>query len=162
MPDENVLNELENRELESLYIQLSASVQRTAITLEEYIQLQVLNGVGIPEIKQALLNDLTTGGRIFGEFRNSIKSSAVGTLNRMRDAATFAEIGVTEKYRWIAVLINTCPDCIKRHGKVKTWEQWEEVGLPRTGATVCRQHCKCMLAPADTTELEPIKRGGSE
>lgn len=159
MPDKTLFNAAMDRELEVLEIYLYGKSMRTAITLEEYIGVRLTSGASKAIIKKELLLDLETGGRIFGEFRSGIQATAKGNLHRMRDASQVSDIGVENPYRWVAVLKNTCPDCLQRHNNVATWDQWETQGLPRTGATVCRENCKCVLLPAETTETEPIKRG---
>lgn len=150
-----------DREAETLEIMLAASAGRTAITIDEYIKVRVLQGASLESIQADLLTDLNTGGRIFGEFRNSIRATVNGSINRLRDDALFAEQGTITQYRWVAILVNTCPDCLDRHGKSKPWKQWETEGLPRTNHTVCKQNCKCALIPSAVTELEnmgPIMR----
>lgn len=146
------------RELDTLDIFLTSKASRTSITLEEYISSRIAQGTSRDVIRDDLLRDLNEGGRIFGEFRSAIRTTANGSINRIRDGAEFQELGVEESYRWAAVLVNTCPDCLERHGQEKTWEEWEAEGLPRTGATVCRENCKCMLVPAGSVVFEPIKR----
>jgi hypothetical protein len=155
-----MLNErLFDREIDTMTLFLGSKAVQAATTLEEYINVRLLQGVGIETIKAELIKDLMEGGRIFGSFRSAIRATANGVSNRMRDVAEFSEIGLIEKYRWSAVLIKTCPDCLERHGQVKTWEEWEAEGMPRTGHTVCKEFCRCVLLPADTTVLEPITRG---
>ncbi len=48
---------------------------------------------------------------------------------------------------WNAVLSNTCPDCMNRHGHIKLRSEWEAIGLPGQGGTVCRSNCRCTLLP---------------
>ena len=160
MANKETLEELSDREIKTLEIFLTTKAKKTAITIEEYITTRLLQGASRESIRQVLLDDLKTGGRIFGEFRNGIKATANGTIHRFRDNAEFSELGLDLKYRWAAVLVKTCPDCLERHGKVKTWEEWEEEGLPRTGQTVCKEWCRCMLIPARMSVLEPIQRTG--
>lgn len=147
------------RELSTLDIILSSKVGRTALALEEYIQMRLAQGSTLEIIRNDLLTDLKEGGRIFGEFINSLKPTFAGSTSRFRDIGALAEMGISTKYRWVAVLINTCPDCLERHNQSKKWEDWESEGLPRTGATVCKEHCKCVLIPEEATALEPIIRG---
>lgn len=156
--DEEILGALANRELDVMSIQLLAKASRTAITLEEFVQVRLLQGSSAAAIRSDLLSDLLIGGRIFGEFRTAVKATASGGINRIRDVGQFSENGVTGKFRWAAVLVNTCPDCMERHGSNKKWEEWEADGLPRSGQTVCKERCRCMLVPSEFTELEPIKR----
>ncbi len=158
MPDKEVLKAEMERELEAMEILLWANSARTAITLEEYIRMRTVMGISKAKIKTELLTDLAEGGRIFGEYRNAIRATANGIMGRARDAAQFSELGIAGKYRWVAILVNTCPDCLARHGKVKLWGAWEAEGLPRTGHTVCKYNCKCMLLPVETTEMKPVKR----
>ncbi len=160
MADENLFKELESRELESLDIFLAAKAGKMAITLDEYLQTRLLNGASREALLNDLLDDLENGGRIFGEFRRSIRATANGTIHRFRDIGQFSEEGVDQKYRWAAVLVNTCPDCIDRHGTLKSWEEWEADGLPRTGMTVCKENCRCVLIPEDSIDLQPVLRKG--
>lgn len=156
--NEDLFREFVDREIAAMEIFLGSKAAKTAITLEEYIQTRILLGASEESIEAELLKDLEEGGRIFGEFRNSIKATSNGVINRTRDNAIFADQGVDAPYRWVAVLINTCPDCLERHNRVQSWIEWEKEGLPRTGQTRCRENCKCMLLPAESTEVEPIMR----
>ncbi len=160
MPDDDILREAIERELQSMTILLTAKAAKTTITLGEVIQTALVTGVSPTEIEALLLNDLRNNGRIFGEFTRAIKATSNGAINGFRDAGALAEFGIEEKFRWAAVLVRTCIDCLDRHnGAAQTWEEWEAKGLPRTGMTICKQNCKCMLIPVDeTVELEPIKR----
>ena len=159
MPEnEEIRDDLMDRELRTMDIFLVGKAKRTAATLEEYIAARVAQGVSLETIKTDLLKDLEEGGRIFGEFRNAIKATVKGSTMRARDVAQFAETGLDIKYRWVAVMVNTCPDCLERHGQDKTWEEWEAEGMPRTGHTVCKENCRCVLVPAFLSKIEPIKR----
>jgi hypothetical protein len=52
---------------------------------------------------------------------------------------------------WTAVFINTCKDCLRLHGKVKTRLEWEQGGvIPGSGQTICGLNCKCSLLPIET------------
>ncbi|NCC41934.1 MAG: hypothetical protein EOM21_21500, partial [Gammaproteobacteria bacterium] len=114
MPDPEQFDQLYRRELDTLAILLTAKVGKTAITLSEYVQLRVMQGTDLNIIRDELLTDLQQGGRIFGEFRRAIKATARGSVNRVRDDAYFSEFGTTKTYRWSAVLVKTCPDCLDR------------------------------------------------
>jgi hypothetical protein len=158
----DILDEFLRRELTTMEIFLLAKASRASISIEEYIDTRILQGASPESIEAFLLDDLNNNGRIFGEFRNAIRATANGVISRSRDNAMFADPEKTiaeEEFRWVAVLINTCQDCLDRHGQSKTYGEWEMEGLPRTGATVCKENCKCMLLPAKTAVLDPIMRG---
>lgn len=160
--NKNIVKAGIDKELETLNIILSSKIGRTTLTLEEYIQTRLAQGATLEIIKSDLLTDLEEGGRIFGEFKNALQPTFAGSVNRFRDVGVFGELGTKIKYRWVAVLVNTCPDCLDRHKESlkspKLWVEWEEEGLPRSGVTVCGQECKCILLPVKITE--PIIRGG--
>lgn len=152
------LNDFVRKEITTMSIFLAAKAERTAVTIEEYIQASLAQGIDPDTLEQNLLNDLENGGRIFGEFRNAVRATANGVIGRSRSIGLFDVSGTEQKYRWVAVLINTCPDCLDRHGKILTWDEWESEGLPQTGQTVCKEYCQCVLIPADGTEVNPIRR----
>lgn len=158
MAYENLFNELMAREMNILAINLTAEASKTAMSLDKFIQMRLLSGASAEAIEAQLQDDLINGGRIFGEFRNAIKSTAIGSTNRVRDVGYYSEFEATKNYRWSAVFVNTCPDCKDRHNRVKTWDEWEEEGLPRTGATVCMQYCHCVLIPEKFIEIGEIDR----
>ena len=158
MADDNLFSDFIDREIQTLEIFLVAKATRTASTLEEYIAVRLLQGADSTDVEKELTDDLDNGGRIFGEFRNAVKATSNGVINRTRDTAIFADVGLEGQFRWVAVLVNTCPDCLERHGMSRTYIEWELYGLPRTGTTVCKENCRCMLLPASTAIIEPIQR----
>lgn len=164
MADKDLFDEQFKREIDAMAIYLTTKAAKSSLTIREFIDARFLAGSSAQEIETQLLDDLLNNGRMFSEFRRSIKSTVRGSVNRARDIGYFSELGVERKYRWTAVLVKTCSvpgtlqGCLERHGLVKTWEEWEEFGLPRTGGTVCRENCHCALIPEEFTELQPIKR----
>lgn len=157
MADEKTFEELENKESASMDIALSAAMERTAITIEEYIALRRLNGAIETDILSELLDDLNNGGRIFGEFRNAIKATAHGNIGRISDIGQFSDHGVDGAYKWIVVSTpsRVCPDCKPRHGWERTWTEWEVLGLPKTGWSVCKEHCRCIMIPTEALGIVP-------
>ena len=114
-------------------------------------EIRRLNGSGISEqsIIGTLNEDLRGNGRIFGEFRNSIKRGLVGGINQ-----AFRRTGeVGEKLRWIAVSSNLCSDCASRAGDVDTWDGWMSRGMPGSGWSICKEFCYCQLVP-DGMEID--------
>lgn len=50
-------------------------------------------------------------------------------------------------HAWVCALVRTCPDCLPRHGQVDTALNWRRRGVPRSGWSACRGHCRCQLVP---------------
>lgn len=159
MPDKNtILNILGDKEEEMLVIRLMANVNVTAIRLDEYVKVRLLQGATKKEIEKELLGDLLDGGRIFGEFRKSIQATADGSIKRTADIGQWAFEGVEKQMRWVTVEDKkVCPDCRPRHNRVKTLEAWEVLGLPGTGWSICRDNCRCVIVDSEL-ELPVIKR----
>lgn len=159
--DENTVNEFEDREDEVLAIYLESAARRASITIESYIETRLLQGADAVLIEQELLADLNTGGRIFGEFRNSIKATAHGNMRRVSDIGNYTENGIEIDYTWVTVQDSrVCPDCRPRHGIEKKFAAWEVEGTPRSGWSICRQHCRCFLASSEGPAMpaEPVIR----
>lgn len=52
------------------------------------------------------------------------------------------------KLEWVTVGDKSvCDDCAGRDGQQKTIDEWSAEGLPREGATLCGDNCRCMLLP---------------
>ena len=140
--------------LESLEIivelQVATSASKTALDLNLTIQSLKLSGMSDNSVRNLLLADLKNGGPIFGTYRNSIKNTtgnAVQMASTEASRSVFESRGVRE-YSWITGGGNTCPDCKPRHGQKSTYEQWQLVGHPRSGFSVCGFHCGCTLVPS--------------
>lgn len=50
---------------------------------------------------------------------------------------------------WIAQYRDSCAECRSRHGKIKMYKEWKELGLP--GSSFCPV-CHCILFPAEESE----------
>ena len=55
--------------------QFSNIAAQTTLDLQGLITMMKANGMSDIAIKEALMNDLTTGGRLFGSFRNQVKNT---------------------------------------------------------------------------------------
>lgn len=58
--------------------------------------------------------------------------------------------GNSLKFQWVSVgSSKICEDCEARIGQIETWEQWEALGYPATGFSVCKENCYCQLVPEE-------------
>ena len=88
----------------------------------EILRLRQAN-IGDGEILRIISTDFNGTGRIFGEFTNNLRRGIVS--------------GVMQE------------DCEARIGQVETWEQWEALGFPATGFSLCKESCYCQLVPEE-------------
>ena len=87
-------------------------------------EIAVLRGSGLGDsaIIQILSDDLRTGGRIFGEFRNTIRRGIVGGIMQGFRVGQDNIYGDNVMMRWGSVgSPRICDDCSERIGEIDTW-----------------------------------------
>lgn len=153
MGDENVeeVNELTEEEQQSILwtgLAISFGIDVFATRLESQISQLRNAGIGDRAIIDSLRGDFDSNGRIFGEYRNSVKRGIVSGIMRASRSGQDRVFGDSVKYRWVSVgSKKICSDCESRIGQVESWEVWETLGLPATGFSRCREFCYCQLMP---------------
>ena len=116
--------------------------------LEREIALFRNAGISESAILNILGNDLATHGRIFGEFRNTIKRGIVSAIMQASRVGADRVYGDSVMMRWVSVgTPRICPDCEVRIGEIRSWDEWESLGLPASGFSVCKEFCYCQLVP---------------
>jgi len=149
---------------------LKTASQIFKIRVVDFVETMKARDLSEEQIINILLDDFNNDGTLFGGFKRSLfgaSDSFVGNVETNEVAKEFTLEGYEENETWVAVLINTCPDCLPRHGKTNSHKQWTILGLPRSGFSVCKGSCQCTLLPASvvgsTAELqEPLKRVKAE
>lgn len=139
-------------------IQLAGAVEKTVVDLETLIAQMRTAGATDDVIREVLQRDLESGGRIFGGLRSQFRATGdfgVSQMSNIGSAYEMASEGLTE-FQWQTAGNRICDDCKGRSGDTKSWQEWEMVGLPATGWSVCGSHCKCTLVPTGTA-ISPIK-----
>jgi|GEM_PF-1226829 len=129
------------------------TTQQFLIELRKAVTSMTNAGMITEEIKAVLNKHSEDGTGPFGVFKRGLKSVVSNNVNEAANQAANAEYknaGVKE-YRWVTVSEHPCPDCAERHGQVETMEDWELIGLPKSGFSVCQENCKCRLVPVDYT-----------
>ena len=115
-------------------------------------EIALLRNAGITDdaILNILGNDLAANGRIFGEFRNTIKRGIVSATMQASRIGSDRVYGDSMMFQWVSVgTPRICPDCEERIGEIRSWDEWESLGFPASGFSVCKEFCYCQLVPAD-------------
>lgn len=127
-----------------------------AALLEREIGIMRISGLGEGAIKEVLEADFAAKGRIFGQIENATKAHVAGMIVEASHSAeqeVYADAGIDNLRRWIVINLGPaavkepCRDCISRQDRVETIEVWQAIGEPRSGWSLCRQHCYCRLEP---------------
>ena len=119
--------------------------------INKVVRTQGASGIAFTATEGALATDMITGGRLFGELKNSVKESLVEGINQTGQAGSFQAYDPDENtlFMWVTVAGHKiCADCLPRGGKQKTLKEWEAVGMPGSGWSVCRGFCYCILDPS--------------
>jgi|TARA_Y100000034_G_scaffold89462_1_gene107636 hypothetical protein len=133
--------------------QVLNAASQTTLDLGGLITAMQSSGMSNDAIKTVLMNDLSSGGRIFGSFKNSLKNTIKNGVEYGSNQAQkniYADTNV-QRFRWITAGGKVCPDCLERHGQVEPMEYWETVGLPKSGFSICQTNCQCIVVPASYT-----------
>lgn len=141
------VRQLLDRSLNNLVYDAEVFGQR----INKVVQTQQARGIALSNIAGSLATDMQNKGRIFGELKNSIKSSLVEGVNQAGQAGSFAAYDPDENtiFTWITVAGHKiCADCAPRGGQQGTLREWEERGMPGTGWSVCQGYCYCILDPS--------------
>ena len=115
-------------------------------------EIAVLRNAGIAEttIVDILGNDFANNGRIFGEFRNTVKRGVVSSVMQASRVGADRVYGDSMMFRWVSVgTPKICGDCTARIGEVRSWAEWESLGFPASGFSVCKEFCYCQLVPEE-------------
>ena len=141
--------------LDDMVITLTADIvaasKLSAIGLEEYVNRMIRSGMSRDALRTILTRDLIDGGPIFGDFKKNFKSTFKGAVeNTFRDALN-SDKDLNQSFEWIGISdFKLCNDCRSRiNMKPRNWPQWEMIGLPGAGATICGSNCRCWLAPIE-------------
>lgn len=122
------------------------SFPKKPLSLEQYVKNRLAKGDTNEQIRKDLLDDLDKGGPIFGNFKESLQPTFPNSKRRFGDPKTNSN--GEWLYKWSALNLPkrpSCPDCLERNGQSKTMDEWEKLGLPRTGKTRCKKDCKCVI-----------------
>ena len=131
--------------------QMELAAVQTTLDIRQLIQSMRASGATDEVILALLLADLNEGGRIFGTFRNAVKSTTKNGVEFASHAGSRAvfETADVREFIWISVGDkNVCSDCADRHREINTMEAWEIVGTPKSGFSICQINCRCHLIPS--------------
>jgi len=134
-----------------VYNHIEYEVLVSVAQIELLIENLVLSGVSNDEILLILSNDLVNRGRIFGSFVNGVTGATnlgITSSAQIAEMLTYINAGY-DRFKWVAVSKNPCPQCASRAGRIEAKDSWEALGFPRSGFSVCGAHCKCHLEPYD-------------
>lgn len=156
-----------NESAEILEFRFAEEGQKAAISMRSLVNRLQAQGISRERIRDALLNDLVSDGAIFGTYNRGVQRLVGGHIGAL-SIKSAREIFIDQfnesfEETWVCVLVNTCRDCIPRHGRTERSEVWDLLGRPPEWGSVCDPNCQCQLIPKVLTEnrrelMEPLRR----
>lgn len=128
------------------------TVTRVSAEAERLRTLGMSNGA----IRTKLYADAEAGTGIFAGLDNAVGRVASDAVNMANQAAYYETVteDAQEQYDWVKDPgADSCDTCIERDTwPARTFEEWQEEGLPGSGVTICQHNCRCSLVPVDIME----------
>ena len=139
--------------------------QKFGVDINKRVSELANAGIAPDQIKKLIDQDLKQAGRIFGNLKNSTKETLSNGINQTGRAGQFEAYKPTDELMWVTVAGHkVCTDCSSRSGQINVLAEWESLGMPGTGWSVCRGYCYCILDPSGKIDrevnlpVEPEKR----
>lgn len=141
-----------------LVLHNGAFIEANKATLTFQQQVETLRALGMSDesIRQAILLDFVNdNGVYFGAYRSAIREQIAGGIHQAY------QLGVNETYRvedpsgegmyrWTTVGDEkSCDDCAQRAGEERTLEEWQTIGMPKSGFSRCGRRCRCEVTPVE-------------
>ena len=122
-----------------------------ALNVDKYVTQLRSNGINDETIEEQLTKDMEEGGKIFGLLKNAIGAAVVLGIAQSARFGQYEEFDMDQEFTWITVAGHRiCPDCEGRAGVTLPFSDWEAMGLPGSGWSVCGSFCYCVLDPTGT------------
>lgn len=127
------------------------SAQKLAVTIDDFLQNMAFGGMSKSEMVAELMGPIGES-RIFSPLLRQFGITSEKAIHTARQAAMREVYNKNSKniklYEWVLDSgAEHCDDCLARSGQEKTMEEWEMLGVPGSGTTVCNVNCKCDLKP---------------
>lgn len=62
------------------------------------------------------------------------------------------------EFNWVLTKEDNCPTCIERAGMgSRSMGEWQAIGVPGAGTTICRMNCGCRLVPS-SVQVKPLDK----
>ena len=119
------------------------------------IEVKVLQmqGMSNEDIIRRMVDDFKNQSGAWKTLEGKIGSTIDFGLNNAANFSANEEVvkAFPDSTGWQWMLEPTadhCETCLQRDGQVKSYQDWESVGVPGAFGTICRQYCQCTLIPA--------------
>ena len=111
------------------------------------------------EVDQAMLNQLYGQiKRVNNSLLRRMTGKAINQFQQEKTRALHKDKLSKRIWVWVTAFKNSCESCIRRHNVVKSWNEWENAGMPKSDALICDGNCNCQLHMRPDIEGVKIER----
>lgn len=148
---------------EVLTAAINSATDSYVVNSTQVLSSMLLSGITGQNARDRIQSDVRNNTREIQSYFRQITDHSQSYIFQTADTAmqeAFAFKDIQNNMRWVTFFTKSCPDCIDRHNRVQSFDAWESEGTPRSGVTVCRMHCHCVLVPAEypVDVASPVKR----
>lgn len=107
-----------------------------------------------PEAVDMLLSttESTVSNTTIRNLKKNLTNGIKGSANTAYQTGMNYQIVQSNKrdqlFRWVNTGDRTCADCSDRDERIETLDTWINIGLPKSGFSVCGNRCNCRLVKA--------------
>lgn len=130
-------------------IELSREANSTQMGLDSYIATLEASAISEESIREMVFGG---GSKVASTFTEAYKRKIVSIIDQSINkawgdgmTARQALEGKQRLFTWRVESAKPCPDCSARNGQKRSLSEWQLAGLPRSGWSLCRKNCKCIL-----------------
>jgi len=118
-------------------------------------RLAALKRQGI-KADQALLNQLKGQiKRTRTSLERRMTGKAIVQFQTERNKILYKDKLSKRIWIWICAFKNSCDSCIPRHNVVKSYNEWQRIGMPKSDVLICDGNCNCNIIIRE--DIEGIK-----
>ena len=148
MPVVKVVSTLETI-LDNLELSLNKAVDDYVFVAQTRSKELLARGVSPEEVNRILLADIKNNAGEFKKLTGTLGAQIDKALGQTAmDTSNEAVRDVADQFEWTwEPQADHCATCEEYNGQVKSYDEWEALGLPGAGLTDCGVYCKCTLMP---------------
>lgn len=145
------------------YDRLRLTSDKFVLNLQYEVRLLAKSGMNQQAVKRALDAKWKDLDGLFREMLAGYTSAAIFSIQRAASDTMLKTVVQTEDapnsdeqaWQWVTVGdLRVCKDCQPRHGEIHSVDEWERLGIPKSGFSVCEDRCRCMILPAGWVDDE--------
>lgn len=122
-------------------------------------------GMNDAQIGQALKDQLSEGGRLYGSLQSALKRTNSGMIGNSsgkgQEYVRGRKWSESTQVQWVINSQQSCKSCLARYGLIKSYGEWIKRGLPRSGFSICGVYCKCDLVEVGQTKVLDLELKGN-